>query len=185
MAKKHETLTAQAEELARRVAAARLRALQRERERRRGGWDQGMQERTDARAALDALDGDVLAAADAHATAARSLADTEQTFRAAAARRDHADAAFRSALAREAAARGDLAAEAGRALRIDVVSEEIARVQAQVTHVTEELETRETEVEEAEEAYRRAEEERRGIDEERRRLRRGGGGATRRGPERP
>ena len=41
MAKKHETLTEQAEELSRKLAAARLRALMRERDRRKGGWDRG------------------------------------------------------------------------------------------------------------------------------------------------
>ncbi len=41
MAKKHEQLTTQAEELSGKLAAARLRALLREKERRQGGWDAG------------------------------------------------------------------------------------------------------------------------------------------------
>src|SRR5215510_7980224 len=41
MAERHEQLTLQASELAWRLAAARLRALRRERERRQGGWDEG------------------------------------------------------------------------------------------------------------------------------------------------
>jgi chromosome segregation protein len=74
MAKKHETLTAEAETLSRKLAAARLRALQRERERRRSGWDEGLELRKAARERLDALDGDVLAAADARAAAHPRLA---------------------------------------------------------------------------------------------------------------
>ena len=41
MAKKHETLTNKAEELSKKLAAARLRGLLAERERRSGGWDEG------------------------------------------------------------------------------------------------------------------------------------------------
>ena len=64
MAKKHETLTEQAEELSRKLAAARLRALMRERARRKDGWDQGLEARKAARELLDGLDGQVLQAAD-------------------------------------------------------------------------------------------------------------------------
>ncbi len=64
MAKKHETLTAKAEELSRKLAAARLRALLREQDRRRSGWDEGLERRQQARELLDTLDTDVLAAAD-------------------------------------------------------------------------------------------------------------------------
>ena len=179
MAKKHETLTAQADELARAVAAARLRALQHERERRKGGWDQGLQERTGARAALDALDGDVLAAADARAVAARSLADAEHVFRAAGVERERADQTFRAAVDREGAARQDLSAEAGRAVRMDAAIEEIARVQAQVAAVVAELEAREQEMVAAEEAFRRADDHRHEVEDLRRRL--GEDAAARRG----
>ena len=75
MAKKHETLSAQAEELSRKLAAARLRGLLAERERRRGGWDEGLAQREEARARLDALDSEVLARADARAAVARRLAE--------------------------------------------------------------------------------------------------------------
>src|SRR5438067_984000 len=56
MAKRHETLTAEADRLSRTLAAARLRALVREQERRRDGWDHGLVERSQARQRLDALD---------------------------------------------------------------------------------------------------------------------------------
>ncbi|MEX0984338.1 MAG: AAA family ATPase [Actinomycetota bacterium] len=179
MAKKHEGLTLQAEELSQKVAAARLRALLRERARRTGGWDQGLQERTDARADIDVLDADVLAAADARAVAARSLAGAEQLFRAASAERERADHGFREAMAREASAREDLAAEAGRSMRTDAVVEEIARVQAQVAKATAELEMRSLEMAEAEEVYRLAEERRREVEEQRRHM--GEDAAARRG----
>ena len=46
MASKHETLTAEAESLSRTLAAARLRALLREKERRAEGWQRGLDERS-------------------------------------------------------------------------------------------------------------------------------------------
>ena len=112
-AKKHEQLTAEADALAGKLAAARLRALLRERERRKGGWDQGLEERRSARERLDALDAEVLAGADARAEATTALADAERAFRATAersrARRTDVSAPPST---REAAARQALAGEA-------------------------------------------------------------------------
>ncbi len=169
MAKKHEALTAQAEDLARKLAAARLRALLREQERRKDGWDRGLQERTEARERLDALDGDVLAAADARAAAATALAETEHAFRSAGMDREGADQAYREAVDREASARGELAAQAGRAARIDAVAEDLARTQERLAEVLTELEDRERELAQAEDAYRQAEQRRHEIEEIRRR----------------
>src|ERR671919_1494504 len=117
MAKKHEVLTSRAEELSRKLAAARLRALLAERDRRRSGWNEGLARRKEARDRLDALDGDVLAAADARAAAARTLADAELRFRSAQADRADADQVFRSTAGSESAARTALASQAGRAAR--------------------------------------------------------------------
>ncbi|HEX6844184.1 MAG TPA: AAA family ATPase, partial [Actinomycetota bacterium] len=179
MAKKHETLTAQAEELARKLAAARLRALQRERERRKGGWDRGLAERQEARARLDALDGDVLATADARAAASRVLAAAEQRFRAASFDRERADRTFREAVDAEGTARAELAAQASRAARTDAVAEDIERVQSQLAGVIAELEERERELDAAEEVFRAADTRRREIEEARRRI--GEEAASRRG----
>src|SRR5256885_3450514 len=52
MAKKHEQLTSQAEELSGKLAAARLRALLRDRERRRGGGGGGVDQRQEGPALL-------------------------------------------------------------------------------------------------------------------------------------
>jgi chromosome segregation protein len=170
MAKKHEDLTAQAETLARRLAAARLRALQRERDRRKGGWDQGLQERQEARERLDALDGEVLAAADARAQAAIALAAAEQGARAAQADRSHADRTYREAVARETAAREQLGAQASRTARLDAVAGELDRAEVEAARIAEELVERERELDEAEEGFRQAEEERRRIEDLRRRI---------------
>ena len=161
MAVKHEQLTAEAETLSRKLAAARLRALLREKDRRQGGWDEGLDRRTKARERLDALDGEVLTAADARATASRALADAEQAFRQITFDRSRAEQGFRAAVAGETTARQELASQAGRAARLDTVDDELTRVEAELARVIAELELRERELDEAENGFREAEEERR------------------------
>src|ERR671931_69488 len=56
MAERHEKLTTEAEELAWRLAAARLRALHEERESRSAGWQDGLTRREEARARVQELD---------------------------------------------------------------------------------------------------------------------------------
>ena len=169
-AKKHEQLTAQADELARTLAAARLRALLRERDRRAGGWDEGLDARRAAREQLDALDEEVLAGADARAAATRALADAERGFRAVSFDREHAESSYRSAVDRETQARQALAGEATRAARMDTVTAELARLEAKVGEVVEELVRLEAELEIAEGVYRQAEDDRHQIEERRRRI---------------
>jgi chromosome segregation protein len=170
MATKHEALSAQAEELSWKLAAARLRALLREKDRRKGGWDEGLAARDAARAGLDDLDGAVLAAADERAHASRALADAEQAFRQTQFDRSRAEHGFREAVQAETTARQELAAQAGRTARIDTLGEELVRVEAELGQVLEELAHREAELDAAEIAYRAAEEQRREIDELRRRM---------------
>jgi chromosome segregation protein len=169
MAKKHETLSAQAEELSRKLAAARLRGLLAERERRRSGWDEGLAQREEARARLDALDSEVLARADARAAVARRLAEVEIRFRNAEADRAEADRTFRFALDRESEARQALASQAGRAARLDAIQAELSRVEADLDRTVAELADRERELEDAEAAFRQADQHRREVDELRRR----------------
>ena len=169
MAKKHESLTDQAEELSRKLAAARLRALLAERDRRRGGWDEGLAEREEARARLDALDADVLAGADERAAASRRLAECELRFRSAQADRSEAERAFRNALDRESGSRQELASQAGRAARLDAIEAELARVDTDRERTLEELTERERELDQAETAFREADQHRREVDELRRR----------------
>jgi chromosome segregation protein len=168
MAKKHEALTTEADRLARMLAAARLRALQREQERRRSGWDEGLEERANARERLDALDERVLAAADARAGATRALAEAEQGFRAAAFDRERGEATYRETVDREAAARAELASEAARAVRMDTVAQELARVEGLLASTIEDLEAQERALDAAEAAFRRDEDRRREVEERRR-----------------
>ncbi len=169
-AKKHESLTAEADALAGKLAAARLRALLRERERRKGGWDQGLEQRRAAREQLDALDTEVLAGADARAEATTALADAERAFRATAEDRERAERTYRTAVDDEAAARQALAGEAGIAARMDTVIAELGRVEQAAETVVADLERSESELAAAEATHRQAEDDRHRIEEERRRI---------------
>ena len=165
MAKKHETLTAQAEELSRKLAAARLRALLRERDRRRSGWDEGLERRRQARERLDALDAEVLAAADARATASVALADAEQTLPPDAVRRI---AGAGGLPRRGGAGRSGPRGAGGRGLALGATGRARRRARARRRGARPrlaDLEVRERELEEAEAAFRAAEEERRAIEE--------------------
>jgi chromosome segregation protein len=169
-AKKHESLTAEADALAGKLAAARLRALLRERERRTGGWDQGLEQRRTARERLEALDTEVLAGADARAEATAALADAERVFRATAGDRARAEQTYRAAVDDEAAARQALAGEAGIAARMDTAVAELGRVEEAAETVVADLERSESELDAAEAAHRQAEDDRHRIEEERRRV---------------
>ncbi len=168
-AKRHEQLTEQAEELARRIAGARLRALLREQERRQTGWDEGLELRKAARQRLDELDGEVLAAADARASAAAVLRDAEVAFSAAEQDRSAAERDYRSTVDDEATARTSLASQAGGAARLDAVRRELQQAEAGLALVLGELESAEREQEEAEGAFRVAEQSRREAEDARRR----------------
>src|SRR5512132_277802 len=91
MAKRHEDLAAEAAGIAVRLAAARLRDLLSERERRASGWDEGLARRQAARERLDALDAEVTAAAEARERAVTELADAEERYRLTEAGRSAAE----------------------------------------------------------------------------------------------
>ena len=170
MAKRHETLTAEADRLSRALAAARLRALIREQEGRRDGWDHGLVERSQARQRLDALDEQVLAAADARAAATGALTESEQVLRATAFDRDAAEQRYREAVDREADARTQLASEATRTARLDTVTQEVARVERLLANTVAELESQEAALAAAEATYRQQEDHRREVEDLRRRI---------------
>ncbi|MDP9329796.1 MAG: chromosome segregation protein SMC [Actinomycetota bacterium] len=170
MASKHEQLTTEAEQLSAKLAAARLRALLREKERRVSGWDEGLEKREAARARLDALDDQVLAAADDRAAAVGALSGAEQVFRQIQFDRASAERAYRESVERESVARERIAQQATRAARVVAVDEELGRVEEELSRLLGELRSNEDELERAEFAFRAAEEDRRRIEDVRRRI---------------
>src|SRR6266540_3798253 len=130
MAHRHEELTAEADAVAVKLAAARLRELLAERDRRTGGWNEGLEVRKQVRERLDSLDQDVASAADARASAVWRLQEAESMVRT------------------------QLATEASRHVRLTAMDEDAARMEARLTEVAVELGERERELDEAERGFR-------------------------------
>jgi chromosome segregation protein len=170
MAKRHEQLTTEADAISVRLAAARLRSLLTERDRRTGGWQEGLARRKEARERLDALDDRVQEAADERARGVWALQETEGTLRQAQTAKSEAEATLRHAVETESVARQALAAEATRGVRLQALEEDAGRIRGRLEDVTAELTQRETELEHAETAFRQEQEHRREVDEERRRI---------------
>src|SRR2546421_4415443 len=101
MAQRHERLTGEADELAWRLAAARLRDLQRDRETRQGGWEEGLAKRRDAKDRLEALDADIERLTRARAEVAEGLAEAQGSHQAAEREKLDADRILRDALQHE------------------------------------------------------------------------------------
>src|SRR5262245_8989534 len=97
MAKRHEDLTGEADAIAIRLAAARLRDLLTERERRTGGWDEGLARRAEAKERLEGLDERVIAVADERARAVWALQEAEGRFAEAQAARSATELELRRA----------------------------------------------------------------------------------------
>src|SRR6185436_1882226 len=170
MAKRHETLTAEADAVAARLAAARLRDLWDERDRRKEGWDDGLARRTAARERLDALDGRVAAAADERARSVWALQEAETSFVQAQSAKSAAELELRHAVELESEARQAVAAQANHGARTAALEEDLRRLEARFAETTEELEGRGRELEAAESSFASAAEARRDAEDERRRL---------------
>ena len=170
MARRHEELTAEADALAAKLAAARLRDLLAERERRAGGWDEGLAKRKAERERLDALDERVTGAADERARAVWALQEAETALRGTQGAKSAAELDLRRAVEAESSARTELAAEATRHARLTAVEEDLHRIEARIAEVAAELETRERELEEAERVFREQQDVRRRVEEDRRRI---------------
>jgi chromosome segregation protein len=170
MARRHEELTSEADALAAKLAAARLRDLVAERNRRSGGWDEGLARRTAARERLDGLDEQVTAAADRRARAMWALQAAEASLRAAQGERSHAERSFRQAVEAESNARAALAAQATSHVREATLREEEERGRARLSELGTQLERAERALENAERDFRDAVEARRLAEDERRRM---------------
>jgi chromosome segregation protein len=168
MATRHEELTAEADSIAVRLAASRLRDLLAERDRRAAGWDEGLARRRSARERLDALDAEVLAAAEARERAAAELADAEERYAETDAERSATEHALREAVDAESRARAEVAAQATRDARLAALDDDLGRIETRIADVASELGEREVDLDAAEAAFREAQEARRVAEEERR-----------------
>jgi chromosome segregation protein len=169
MAKRHETLTTEADAIAVRLAAARLRDLWDERERRKQGWDEGLARRTAARERLDGLDERVARAADERARSVWALQEAEAAFAQAQAARSAAELELRQAVQLESEARQAVAAQVNAGARTAAIEEDARRLEERFAETAKELEGRNRELEAAEAAFAAAVDARRDAEDERRR----------------
>jgi chromosome segregation protein len=169
-AQRHEQLTAQADELSWRLAAARLKALLEERGARSSGWQDGLRDRERARTELGDLDGRIEEAGRERDRASAELWSAESAFADAQARATGAEQSLRSAVDEEATARERLAGASTRTARLASLNEELDRVALELAELGPEVERREAELEEADERFHREQSLRRDAEEERARL---------------
>jgi len=170
MAKRHEALTQEADAIAVRLAAARLRELVVERDRRKDGWNEGLARRTAARERLDALDERVGRAADERAHTVWALQEAEGAFGNAQAAKSEAELELRRAVEIASEARQALAAQAGRDARLESLNQDLERLEARFTETSQELTATTGELGTAEAAFASAAEARRDAEDERRRI---------------
>ncbi|MEW6059337.1 MAG: AAA family ATPase [Actinomycetota bacterium] len=170
VARRYEDLSAEADGVAERVAAARLRDLLAEQGRRAAGWDEGLARRKAARELLDALDEQVGKAADERARAVWALQEAEVLLRGAQQKKSTGELGLRRAMEAESAARAALATEAARDARSLALDQDIARIRERLRETVGSLDQRERELEDAEREFRALAESRRTAEEERRRL---------------
>src|SRR5438132_282195 len=150
MAKRHEQLTGQADELAWRLAAARLRALVQDREKRQGGWEEGLARRKLARERLEDLDRDIERLIAARAEVAEGVAEAQEAHRQAEREKLDAERELREAVQLESDARARVATVEAGSARLSGLRGEMTRSEVALRETRAALADRELELEEAE-----------------------------------
>ena len=165
MASKHEELTAEAASLARMIAAARLRELYRERDRRSSLWERAEAEESAARSAMDALDAAIVRLEQERAEAEADELLAGEAHAAAQKAKSELESELRTALRWESGARERLNAAMAGAGRLVDLQDELERTEAALREVTTAFGEREAELAVAEEDYRAQERGRREVED--------------------
>jgi chromosome segregation protein len=169
LAERHESLTREADDLARKLAAARLKQLYQDRERRRPSWREAEAAQEETRARLKGLDEEIGQLEGQRSEAEERARLAEDAHAKAALAKSNSEAALRAALGNESAARERMAAAVNRTGRLFALEEEVARTERALDEVRTTLERRERELEDADGAFVVAERARRDAEDERRR----------------
>jgi chromosome segregation protein len=170
LAGRHETLSQEAVDLARKLAAARLRQVQREHEELRPAWEEFETRRVHGQTALASIDADIARLEGERGNADAEQRRAEEAHAAALSEKSGSEDRLRTAIRLEAQARERLATASNRSGRLFAIEEELQRTEAALSEVRATLAGREGELEEAERSFRHAEQARRDADEERRRI---------------
>ena len=169
MADRHEKLTAQAEEAAWRLAAARLKTLLENRESRSAGWQHGLAAREEAKAALQDVDQELSSLAADRERTARALNQAEIELERATGRRGDAERELRAAVERVSQARAGMARAEADSARSVTLDHELGRLEAVREETAALLASREVDLERAEAEFRAAERAHREAEGERHR----------------
>jgi chromosome segregation protein len=168
LAQRHEDLTAQAEELATKLAAAGLRDLLSDRERRGPAWARAEARQAQARSRLRKLDEEIEGLEVKRAGAAAEAAALEAEQDEAAGAKSVAEAELRRGLKEEGAVRERLAGAATGSGRLLALEEQLAGVDAALQNVLASLAVRGPELDRAEGAFGAAQQARAHGEDERR-----------------
>src|ERR671919_307920 len=170
-ASRYEALQAEADDLAGRLAAARLRDLYAERDRGRPGWEEGRVRRSEAEERLRTLDAEIASLTERLAQGERALTDAEASEAEAARERVTAEGALRGTVRAEGESRARLAEEAGRTGRLFAIEEDTRALERDLESTTAGLRHKEEELRRAEVAFAEADRRRREAEEARRLVR--------------
>jgi chromosome segregation protein len=168
LATRHESLNKEAAELARKLAAARLRDLYGERDRRRPSWQEAETRQGEIQTRLTELDEVISQLETERAAADSALRQAEELHEACLAAKSDAEGGLRSAIREEAAARERLATAANRSGRLFALEEDLSRTETALSQVRGTLQRKEADLETEERVFRQAEQRRRDAEEDRR-----------------
>ncbi|HEX8099512.1 MAG TPA: AAA family ATPase [Actinomycetota bacterium] len=146
LARRHESLTEEADQVAAMLAAARLRALYQERERRLPAWDAIASRQNEMRERLAALDNEIARLDGERAVAEAAERRAEELYAATVASRSDAEARLRSAIRREGEARERAGTAGNRTARLFALEEELERTERSLASVRSSLEAKEAEL---------------------------------------
>jgi chromosome segregation protein len=170
LADRHEALNKEAADLAIKLAAARLRDLHLERERRRPSWREAEARQAHIQGQLSTLDAEIARLETELTGSELALGRAEELHGRCLEAKSDAEGRLRQAIQAEAAAKERLAGASNRSGRLFALGEELRRTEAALSEVRATLQRREGDLEDAERSFRQADQARRDAEEERRRI---------------
>jgi chromosome segregation protein len=170
LAERHETLTREAESLARKLAAARLAELYAERDRRRPSWEAAEARQAHTRERLAELDNRIAELDGERVLSEATLRRAETLHQQTTTAKSEAETRLRAGMREEAVVRERLGAAVGGSGRLFALEEELERTKRAADEAAAALADREAELELAETAFRAAQVSRQEAEEDRRRF---------------
>ena len=170
LAERHESLNREAAELARKVAAARLRSLNQDRDRRRPAWQKAEERQAEVQSRLSELDAEIAGVEAEREAAEVALCRAEDLHARCIEDKSEAEGRLREAIREEGGAREQLARASNRSGRLFALEDELQRTEMALSEARATLQDREADLEAGERSFRQREQARRDAEEDRRRV---------------